>query len=94
MMSTACPSWPSESRAASVLHWLFRRDSRALSCDVSVDGDEKFVVRVIPLWDDETSVVETFKRPIDALQLHAEIVSLLRESGWLLADRGTVPSAV
>jgi hypothetical protein len=93
-MSTACLSWPSETRAASVLHWLFRRDSRALSCDVSVDGDEQFVVRVIPLWDDDTSIVETFKRPIDALQRHAEIVSLLRESGWLLSDRGVVARAV
>jgi hypothetical protein len=79
--------------AASALHWLLCRDRRALSCDLSMDGDEKYVVYVIPLWDGELSIAETFRRPLDALQRHAEIVAFLRESGWLLADHGAVPAA-
>jgi hypothetical protein len=58
-----------------------------------MDADDKYVVHVIPLWDAELSIIETFRRPMDAMQRHAEIVTFLRESGWLLADRGAAPSA-
>ena len=75
-----------------MLHWLFCRETRALSCDVSMDGESKYVVHVIPLWDAELSIIETFRSPTDAFERHAEIVSFLRESGWLLADRGAGPS--
>ena len=62
-----------------------------LDADFTAGGEH--VVQVTPLWDDESSVCETFSRPTDALRRHAELATFLRESGWLLAERGLVPSA-
>jgi hypothetical protein len=76
-----------------MLCWLFYRNHDALACDLVVNGNTQFVVQVTPLWDGAESVCETFGRPMEALQRHAEIASFLRESGWLLAERGIVPSA-
>ena len=76
-----------------MLYWLFSRNDQALTCELSVNGDREYVVQVTPLWDDETSVCETFARPTDALRRHAELATFLRESGWLLVERGLVPSA-
>jgi len=76
-----------------MLYWLFYRNDQALACELSVNGDQEYVVQVTPLWDDEASVSESFRRPTDALRRHAELATFLRESGWLLAERGLVPSA-
>ena len=75
------------------LHWLFVRDNRALSCDVDVRGDGLYTVSILPLWDSDAMVTQTFIKPGDALRRHAEIAGYLRESGWLLADRGVVGNA-
>jgi hypothetical protein len=84
---------PSDTPRVGMLYWLFYRNSHALACELSVNGDQEYVVQVTPLWDDESSVCETFSRPTDALRRHAELATFLRESGWLLAERGLVPSA-
>ena len=76
-----------------MLYWLFYRNDRALTCELSVNADQEYVVQVTPLWDDEAEACETFSRPTDALRRHAELATFLRESGWLLAERGLVPSA-
>lgn len=76
-----------------MLYWLFYRNNHALTCELSVNADQEYVVQVTPLWDDESDVCETFSRPTDALRRHAELATFLRESGWLLAERGLVPSA-
>jgi hypothetical protein len=72
--------------------WLFYRDNRALTCEVSVDALVGSTVRVTRLWDAE-SFAEVFAEPEDALHRHAEITSFLHESGWLLATRTTAPVA-
>jgi len=88
------PTLPtSDKPRVGMLYWLFYRNSHALTCELSVNGDREYVVQVTPLWDDETSVCETFTRPTDALRRHAELATFLRESGWLLVERGLVPSA-
>jgi hypothetical protein len=84
---------PSETPRMGMLYWLFYRNNQALTCELSVNGDQEYVVQVTPLWDDESSVCETFRRPTDALRRHAELATFLRDSGWLLAERGLVPSA-
>ena len=84
---------PSEAPRMGMLYWLFYRNNHALTCELSVNADQEYVVQVTPLWDDESSVSETFSRPTDALRRHAELATFLRESGWLLAERGLVPSA-
>jgi hypothetical protein len=76
-----------------MLYWLFYRNDHALTCELSVNADQEYLVQVTPLWGDESAVCETFSRPTDALRRHAELATFLRESGWLLAERGLVPSA-
>ena len=83
---------PDELRPGGMVCWLFYRDYRAISCAISVDEDGESTVNVTRLWDDE-SFSELFRRPEEALQRHAEISSFLHESGWLLAQRMTVPLA-
>lgn len=93
--STCTNGSPSTSgtRPASMLHWLFMRGNRALSCDVHVSGRQRYEVHVTPLWDGEPPVCKFFDRPMDAVRRHAEIAFFLRESGWLLADRAILSSA-
>jgi hypothetical protein len=79
-------------RAAQFLHWLFVRDGRALSCSVWTRTDLTCAVHIVPLWESDAEVIETFSRPKDALRRHAEIASNLREAGWLLAEH-TRPGA-
>ncbi|HET9368818.1 MAG TPA: hypothetical protein VFO19_01160 [Vicinamibacterales bacterium] len=76
-------------RSATVecLHWIFVRAGRALACTVAVCGSNSCSVHVQPLWTGAAEAIETFTRPLDALRRHAEIVGLLRQQGWLLADR-------
>ena len=50
------------------LHWLFVRDNRALSCDVDVRGDGLYTVSILPLWDSDAMVTQTFTKPGDALR--------------------------
>jgi hypothetical protein len=76
-----------------MLYWLFYRNNDALTCELTVNADQEYVVQVTPLWDEGTTACETFRRPTDALRRHAEVATFLRESGWLLAERGVVPSA-
>jgi hypothetical protein len=75
------------------LHWLFVREGHMLSCDVDVRGDGLYRVSLFPLWAPEDVVTQSFQRPGEALQRHAEIASHLRASGWLVADRGPVLQA-
>jgi hypothetical protein len=76
-----------------MLYWLFYRNDHVLTCELTLNADQEYVVQVTPLWDDQSPVCETFMKPTDALRRHAELATFLRDSGWLLADRGLVPSA-
>ena len=85
---TATPA--NEVQEVQWLHWLFVRDGHMLSCDVDVRGDGLYTVTLFPLWSPEDVVTQSFRRPGEALQRHAEISAHLRASGWLVADRGAV----
>ncbi len=75
-----------------VLRWVFLRDSRALTCELRMNGRFSHDVCVVPHWNIGDSVVERFRRPADALQRHAEIARDLREGGWRNA-RSAGPSS-
>ena len=92
-VTTPSPPQPKDTPRAGMLYWLFYRNDHALTCELSVNADQEYVVQVTPLWDDASPACETFSRPTDALRRHAELATFLRESGWLLAERGIVPSA-
>jgi len=88
---TATPT--NEVQEVQWLHWLFVREGHMLSCDVDVRGDGLYRVSLFPLWAPEDVVIQSFHRPAEALQRHAEISAHLRASGWLVADRGPVLQA-
>jgi hypothetical protein len=73
--------------SASVLRWIFQHGTRALTCEVRVQGGQSFDVCVVPHWNISSSVVEGFDRPASALRRHAEIARSLRNAGWVLACR-------
>ena len=75
------------------LHWLFVRDGKALCCDVDTNGDGLYTVSLLPLWNSDDNVTETFATPHEAMRRHAQIAKHLHASGWLLADSGAVKPA-
>ena len=67
-----------------ILRWLFRQSDRVLTCGVS-RAEAAFEVMTVPHWDIKRASVERFSCAKEALQRHAEIAVLLRESGWSAA---------
>ena len=97
MATTQSPSLlrpqPAQLDGSGMVCWLFYRDTRALTCALSVDNDGEINgVHVTCLWDDQSSS-EYFNRTEDALRRHAEVLSFLHESGWLLVERTIAPLA-
>ena len=72
-----------------ILRWVFLRGTRAVTCEVRVNGKQSYDVCVVPHWDDSSSVVETFDRPASALRRHAEISKYFRQAGWMLVRQAT-----
>jgi hypothetical protein len=76
---------PSSSEPQMVLRWLFRQSDRLLTCGISRAAEAAFEVVTVPHWDIKRASVERFSCAKAALQRHAEIAALLRESGWSAA---------
>ena len=78
-----------------ILRWLFRQSDRVLTCGVS-RAEAAFEVMTVPHWDIKRASVERFSCAKEALQRHAEIAVLLRESpfyaesGGQISDRGEI----
>jgi len=69
-----------------VLRWVFRRDGRAITCEIDADRTHTFEVSIVPHWDVSASVVERFDAARHAFLRHAEMVRRLRDAGWVRAD--------
>ena len=65
-----------------ILRWVFLRGSKALTCEVRINGRHSHDVCVIPHWDVSSSIVERYDREISALRRHAEIAGSFRQAGW------------
>jgi hypothetical protein len=74
-----------------MLRWLLRSGAAMLSCEVGMNGDQSFEVRVRPSSTDSGSLVERYPGLVSAMKRHAEIANTLRDSGWQLAERVTAP---
>ncbi len=72
-----------------MVHWVFFRGSKALTCEVRVNGDRAHEVCVVPHWDVSATVIERFDRPWSALRRHAEIAREFRQAGWAIAHEPT-----
>jgi hypothetical protein len=75
---------PKSTEPQMVLRWLFRQSDRVLTCGIT-RAEAVFEVMTVPHWDIKRASVERFSCAKAALQRHAEIASLLRESGWSAA---------
>lgn len=75
------------------LHWLYVLGDRTMSCDVEVRGNQLYVLTLLPLWSPEHQIVETFRRPADAMRRHEQLTRQLHEAGWLLVEGGPVTTA-
>ena len=74
-----------------VLRWVFIRGTRALTCELRVNGPHSHDVCVVPHWDVSSSIVERHDRAASAMRRHAEISSYFRQAGWILV-RDTAPA--
>ena len=61
---------------------VLRFGDHLLWCEVVVRDRHDYEVHVVPQWDMSMAIVEPFGRALDALQRHAELSWLLRQSGW------------
>jgi hypothetical protein len=72
--------------SAPLLHWILRRDTDAITCQLDARGNRAYELCVVPHWDPSAAVIECFDTPTPALLRHAEVASRLRESGWMVID--------
>jgi hypothetical protein len=70
-----------------MLRWLLRSGAAALACEVDMNADRTFDVRVLPSSAPEGGIVERYTGLVSAMKRHAEIANALRDSGWRVAER-------
>lgn len=78
---------------ACLLRWEFRRGASALTCGVDSRGDRSFDLQVLFGWCESPVLSEHFDNPVRAFERHAELTSLLRDAGWVVATH-TRPGAL
>lgn len=76
-----------------MLRWVFRREGRALTCEVDARGTQSYDVTLVPHWDLSAAVTERFDRPLRAMGRHASIARRLRDRGWVVVDHA-IPNCV
>jgi hypothetical protein len=76
-----------------MVRWVFRRDGRAITCEVDAHDTQSYDVAIIPHWDPSAAVIERFNRALRALERHASIARRLRDDGWVLVDHA-IPNYV
>jgi len=76
-----------------VVSWLLERGPAALACEVDMNADASFDVRILPATPFIAPIVEHFDTAVPAMERHAEIAGLLRDEGWYVTGRARYPSA-
>jgi hypothetical protein len=73
-------------RAIRLLRWVFQRDNRLLTCQVDREGhQDAYTLSLVPHWDVQQAVSETFDAGVSAFRRHATVADQLRNQGWTLA---------
>ena len=70
-----------------MLRWLLRSGAASLACEVGMNSDRTFDVRVLPSSAPQDGLVERYSGLVSAMKRHAEIANALRDSGWQVAER-------
>ena len=69
---------------ARVLHWVFVKGTKALTCEIRVNAARSHDVCVVPHWDISCAMVQRFDRAAHAVWRHAEIARRFQDDGWAL----------
>lgn len=69
-----------------MVRWVFRRDSRVITCEVDAHGTQSYDVTLIPHWDESAAVTRRFDHALDAMARHAGLARGLRDRGWVVVD--------
>lgn len=72
----------SRPQSVRVLRWVFRRENRAMTCEIDAKGNRAFDVCIVPHWDVSASSIERFDTAHAAFERHAELARRLGEIGW------------
>ena len=73
-----------------MLCWTFTKRDAVLTCELATNREGGYDVCLVPHWDVTAAAVEQFDAAVSALRRHAELVRVLRASGWDLASRGRI----
>jgi hypothetical protein len=76
---------------ARVLHWVFVKGTKALTCEIRVNAARSHDVCVVPHWDVSCAMVQRFDRAAQAVWRHAEIARRFQDDGWALVRQRPVP---
>jgi hypothetical protein len=85
---------PTRAEPVGILPWIFLRGTRAITCEIRVNGPEDYDVCVLPHWDLSSSIIERYDGPASALYRHAELAQAFREAGWTLIRSGSDHASV
>jgi hypothetical protein len=73
-------------RRKPLVEWILQRDTKAITCQLDSRGGGSHEVCVLPHWDPSSAVIERFDAVTPALLRHAQLVSRLRDAGWMVID--------
>jgi hypothetical protein len=80
---------PTHPEPIGILPWIFLRGTKAITCEIRVDGPMSYDVCLLPHWDLSSAMIERYDRPANAFYRHAEIAEAFREAGWTLIRAGS-----
>ena len=79
--------------STTVLRWVLRNGPAAITCELGLNADNTFHLRVVPSSSPSEAIEERFTAVVPAMKRHAEVADRLRDAGWIVTDRAT-PSAL
>ena len=80
-----------------VVRWVLSTGRASVACEVEMNPDASFDLRVVPSWRTGATLVERFSTAVPAIKKHAQVAGALRDLGWTVTDRatfrGSIPTA-
>jgi hypothetical protein len=70
-----------------VVRWVLQTGRASIACEVEMNQDKSFDLRITPSWQRTASFVERFTNAVPAMKKHAQITASLRDLGWEVTDR-------
>jgi hypothetical protein len=74
-------------RVSCVLRWVLSNGASTVACEIDMDANRFFRLRIVPLCEPAAAIVQRFTNPLAAMAGHAEVACRLRDAGWVVTDR-------